>query len=120
MSLLLLFGGAQVGNAAPVVEAGLGPRLETTGVQFTLDATVTDDGLPSGTVTLLWTQESGPGVATFVDDTVEDAQVTINLAGTYVLRLTADDTALTGFDEITIIVSDPSVGGGESDSFFWR
>ncbi|MGE3957097.1 MAG: Ig-like domain-containing protein [Vicinamibacterales bacterium] len=67
---------------------------------------MTDDGLPQGaTVTQQWTQQSGPGTATFANATSASTGVTFSVAGTYVLRLTADDTALTAFDEVTITVN---------------
>jgi len=125
MSLLLLFGGAVIGNTAPVVDAGPATILGTTSVAYSLTGSVTDDGLPSGTLTSLWTKESGPGIITFVDDTDPTTDVTADTAGTYVLRLTGDDGALTAFDETTFIVADPPAAGGGSIfdqfwNFLWR
>jgi hypothetical protein len=93
-------------NSAPTVDAG----PDQTGISILevvqLDGTVSDDGYPSppAAVTLLWTKESGPGTATFSDATVVDPTVTFSLAGTYVLRLTADDSDLTAYDEMTVTV----------------
>lgn len=109
--LLLLFGGALAINSAPVVNAGSDFSV-LTGSPAGLTGSATDDGLPSGTLTSLWTQDSGPGTASFVDATDPTSNVSFDLPGTYVLRLTADDTLLTSFDTVTVTVSDPPTGGG--------
>jgi hypothetical protein len=69
-----------------------------------------DDELPEGpgSVDVVWSQQSGPGRASFVDATVVDATVTFPAAGTYELRLTADDGELTAMDEVTVVVIDPA------------
>ncbi len=79
-----------------------------------LDGTVTDDGLPDppGAVTITWSQVSGSGAVTFGDPSAVDTTATFSAPGTYVLRLTADDGALTASDEVTITVT--SVGGDET------
>ncbi len=92
-------------NSAPIVDAGTDATvgiLDTT----SLDATVTDDGLPNppAAVTTLWTQEDGPGTATFGNAGAIDTTVTFSVTGTYVLRLTADDDEFSNYDEVTIEV----------------
>lgn len=111
MLLLLLTGGA-VANLAPTVEAGA-TLIATTNVAVTLQGAVSDDGLPTGTLTSLWTVDSGPGIVTFVDATDPTTDATFDTAGSYVLRLTADDSALTSFDTVTVLVSDPAAGGSD-------
>ncbi|MEM7079810.1 MAG: S8 family serine peptidase, partial [Pseudomonadota bacterium] len=96
------------GNQAPVVDAGADAAV-TLPNAANLDATVSDDGLPNGTLTTQWTQISGPGSANFSDATAVDTTVTFSLSGTYVLRLTADDTALASSDDVEITVSDPPI-----------
>ena len=61
-----------------------------------MQGSVTDDGLPNppATVTDTWSQVSGPGTATFTDPSSPTTTVSFDSAGTYVLRLTADDSAL--------------------------
>lgn len=108
--LLLMFSGGVAGNTAPVVEAGA-TLITQVGVPVTLEGVVTDDGLPAATLTSLWTVDSGPGVTSFVDGTDPLTAVEFDTAGTYVLRLTGDDTALTAFDTVTVLVSDPPTGG---------
>ena len=97
-------GGGPPGNTVPVVNAG--PDLAITlPAAATLDGTVSDDGLPSGTVTQVWTVDSGPGTVTFAGATAVDTTATFSLAGTYVLRLTATDSALSAFDTVTVTVT---------------
>lgn len=108
MSLLLLFGGsaAAVGNTAPSVYAGADGNA-TTGTGYGLGGVVTDDGLPSASLTSTWSQVSGPAAAVFNNVNVPTTIVTFPATGTYVLRLTASDTALSSQDDVTILVSDP-------------
>lgn len=117
--LLLLFSGAEVGNLAPVVDAGAN-IFGTTNVAFTLAGSVSDDGLPSATLTSVWTQISGPGIVTFVDDTDPGTDATADTAGTYVLQLEGDDGALQTTDTVSVIISDPSVGGFLQDWVYWH
>lgn len=73
-------------------------------VAATLDGTVTDaDGHPPTTI---WTRVSGPGTVNFADAIAVDTTATFNQAGTYVLRLTADDGIDQSFDEVIITVSE--------------
>lgn len=120
--MLLLMGGGLAANTPPVVSAGSDFGVYV-GVPVGLGGSVTDDGLPSATLTSLWTQDSGPGTATFIDATSPTTNVSFDTVGSYVLRLTGDDGALTAFDTVTVTVSDPPSGGGGKDKwwyFLWR
>jgi hypothetical protein len=99
------------GNAAPIVNAGPDQAI-TPAASATLDGTVTDDGQPSpGTLTTTWSQISGqPGTVTFGDPGSVNTTASFSQAGTYVLRLTADDGALSSFDELTVTVTDAGSG----------
>ena len=66
-------------NAAPTVEAGAGSTITLPDDTVNLDATVSDDGLPSGTLDLLWDVFSGPGPVTFGDATAEDTTATFTI-----------------------------------------
>ena len=68
-----------------------------------LDGTVTDDGLPNppGATTPTWSKVSGPGTVTFGNPNAVDTTATFSAAGTYVLRLSVTDSALTATDEVT-------------------
>ena len=99
-------------NQAPVVDAGPDQQI-TLPSGVTLDATVTDDGLPDPphAVTTTWTKQSGPGTVNFGNASAVDTTATFSAAGTYVLRLTANDSALQSYNELTVIVN--AVGGYE-------
>jgi len=91
-------------NQAPVVNAGpdLVVYLPATA---TPNGTVTDDGLPPGsTLSIQWSKLSGPGTVTFSNATSASTTASFSEAGTYVLRLTANDTEFTTGDETTITV----------------
>ena len=97
--------GSAGGNLPPTAEAGPDQTIYLPS-DATLDGTVTDDGQPDppATVTTTWSKQSGPGTVTFGDASLVDTTATFSETGTYVLRLTADDSDLTAFDEVTIIV----------------
>src|SRR4051794_18240627 len=99
-------------NTAPVANAG--PDLTVTlPAAALLHGTVSDDGLPSppATTTAAWTLDSGPGAASFLNANAADTQATFSLAGTYVLRLTASDSALNSSDTTQVTVLPASSGG---------
>lgn len=95
------------GNAAPIVNAGSDQSIRLP-ASASLDGTVTDDGQPSppGAVTTTWSMTSGPGTVTFGDATAADTTADFSQAGTYVLRLTANDGALSAFDELRVTVTE--------------
>ncbi len=97
-------------NEAPVVDAGADQAVSLA-VGADLDGSATDDGLPDppAALTYLWTKVSGPGTVTFTDDTDPTTHVDFDALGDYVLRLTADDSELTGQDDVTITVTETAV-----------
>ena len=96
---------AQV-NTAPVANAGPDQTI-TLPSAANLSGSATDDGLPNppGTVTTTWTKVSGPGTVTFGNAGARATTATFSAAGSYVLRLTASDSVLTGSDDIAITVN---------------
>ena len=96
-------------NDAPSVNAGPDQTI-TLPANASLDGTVTDDGLPNppGAVSTTWTKVSGPGTVTFADATAIDTSASFSAAGSYTLRLTANDSALTGSDDIIVTVNAPN------------
>ena len=97
------------GNNAPVVNAG-----PDQSVQFpdaaSLNGSVTDDGKPiPPDLTSQWTKVSGPGTVVFGDATSPVTTATFSDPGTYVLRLTGNDSQLSTQDDVTV-VSNPSGG----------
>ncbi len=97
------------GNQPPIVDAGPDQAITLPTSTVTLDGTVTDDGLPDppALVTTTWSQVSGPASVTFGDETAVDTAATFSASGTYVLRLTADDGALSAFDDVSVAVNEP-------------
>ena len=82
-------------NQAPSVNAGTDQQI-TLPASANLDGTVSDDGNPNppGQLTVTWTKQSGPGTVTFGNANAVDTTASFSVAGTYVLRLTANDSAL--------------------------
>lgn len=91
-------------NQPPVVNAGPDGAV-TLPAALTLNGSATDDNLPGGPVTFTWSQTSGPGVVTFGSAASAATSATFSLPGTYVLRLTASDGALSAADTLTAIVT---------------
>ncbi|HEY2169844.1 MAG TPA: Ig-like domain repeat protein, partial [Candidatus Angelobacter sp.] len=81
-------------NLPPVVSAGTNQTVPFPNT-FPLQGSVTDDGKPvGGQLTSTWTQVSGPVPAIFADPSNPHTTVTLNAEGTYVLKLTGDDSQL--------------------------
>ncbi len=99
-------------NTAPQVNAGPDQTI-TLPSSANLDGTVTDDGLPNppGAVTVTWSKTSGPGTVTFGNANDVDTTASFSTSGTYVLRLTASDSALSAYDEVTITVNPAPLPG---------
>nr|ART36397.1 C664 [uncultured bacterium] len=92
-------------NAAPIVNAGPNQTI-TLPNTASLNGTVADDGFPAGsTVNTFWSQLSGPGQVTFNEINNPVTRAIFSMPGTYVLRLSANDTHRIGTDDIQIIVN---------------
>jgi VWFA-related protein len=98
-------GGGGAANQAPTVDAG-SPQAVTLPTAALLDGTADDDGLPNppGALTTTWSKVSGPGTVVFSPNAVNKT-ASFYVAGTYVLRLTADDGQLQVSDDVEITVS---------------
>lgn len=94
-------------NTAPTVSAGA-DRTVLRGAALILAGAVADDGLPTGSaLTVAWTRVSGPGAAAFAAAGSVASRVNFDTAGTYVLRLTASDAALSAADDLLVTVTEP-------------
>jgi pectate lyase len=101
-------------NASPTVTAGP-DRAVTLPESASVDGAVSDDGLPAGSsVTQSWTLVSGPGSVTFGSPDAPDTTATFSEPGSYVLRLTATDGALSASDDVTVSVADAVAPGTTS------
>jgi hypothetical protein len=78
-----------------------------------LSGSVNDDGLPNppASFTTTWSQFGGPGTVTFDNINSLNTTASFSVAGTYVLRLTANDSALSASDDVIVTVN-PSQAGG--------
>jgi fibro-slime domain-containing protein/RHS repeat-associated protein len=92
------------GNQPPTVSAGTSQQIQIEN-SATLNGTATDDGLPAGsTLVVTWSVVSGPGQVSFANKNQAQTSATFSAAGTYLLRLTAFDTEVTRFSDVTITV----------------
>lgn len=75
-----------------------------------LTGTATDDGRPlPATLTTAWSKLSGPGAVTFADASLLETNATFSAAGSYALRLIADDGQVKTFDDVTVTTAAPVV-----------
>jgi hypothetical protein len=91
-----------VAFVVPTVDAGSDQALDwPTATSVELSGAVSDDGLPAA-LTHTWSKHSGPGTVTFADANALDTTATFSTPGSYVLRLTASDSATTSYDECSV------------------
>ncbi|MEM7106862.1 MAG: gliding motility-associated C-terminal domain-containing protein [Bacteroidota bacterium] len=90
-------------NVPPAVTAGSDISITLPTNAATVSATVSDS---DGTITsLLWTQTSGPNMASILNPTQISSDITGLAEGTYIFILTAtDDDGATGTDNISVVV----------------
>ena len=119
-------GGSSPQNQPPTVNAG-SDQTVTWPSAASLSGTASDDGLPDppATLTSTWSKVSGPGTVTFADPSSPATSATFSVPGTYVLRLTADDSALQASDDVTVTASSspqnqpPTVNAGSDQTVTW-
>lgn len=100
-------------NQPPVVSAGPNQTIILPTNSLTLNGLATDDGKPSGVLLVSWSEVSGPAPVTFSNPNQAVTQATFTFTGTYVLRLTANDTQLTSTSDVTVTVNGAVVGNIE-------
>ena len=92
-------------NQPPHVSAGSNQTI-TLPATVNLSGTVTDDGQPQGSsVSIVWSKLSGPGVVAFVNPDSAATAASFSAAGTYLLRLTADDSEYSASGDVAITVN---------------
>ncbi|MDO6461703.1 malectin domain-containing carbohydrate-binding protein [Granulosicoccaceae sp. 1_MG-2023] len=96
--------GDTVQNRAPSVSAGA-DKVIVLGESLTLQGAVSDDGLPSGQLSYLWSRISGPGTVTFSETGDLAPGLSFSAAGSYTLQLRAGDGELFGEDTVNVTVS---------------
>ncbi len=91
-------------NQPPSVAVGP-PQTITFPSGTVVAGTATDDGLPSGSVlTVSWSKASGPGTVAFGTPGSLSTTANFSAPGTYVLRLSATDGALTSTADMVVTV----------------
>jgi N-acetylneuraminic acid mutarotase len=100
-------------NQPPVVNAGPDTAITLPTNSVALTGSASDDGNPNppGALTYAWSTVSGPGSVTFSAPNALSTNATFSTAGSYTLRLTVSDSALTTTDDVVVTVN-PSSGGG--------
>lgn len=97
-------------NEPPFAYAGPNQLVILPNAVHLFQATVTDDGVPAaGTLTVHWAKLMGPGDVTFADASHPNTIVTFSAPGNYILRLTADDGALTSHSDVTFVVKNEAM-----------
>jgi hypothetical protein len=97
--------GSGSGNLPPNVNAGSDKTVTLPASASLSDASANDPDSAPGTFTTTWSPVSGPGTVTFGDESAVNTTASFSNAGTYVLKLTANDGLDTTEDTVTITVN---------------
>lgn len=97
-------------NLGATVSAGIDQSIVLPAAA-TLAGTSSDDALPNppGVHSVAWTKVSGPGTVNFGNPAQPNTSASFSAAGTYTLRLIADDTSVKTFDDVSITAIYPIV-----------
>lgn len=91
-------------NQQPVAEAGAAQTILLPDAA-NLEGRVSDDVPAEGeALSITWSKVSGPSSVVFSNDSVRNTTATFGQKGTYVLRLTANDSHFADSDDVTITV----------------
>lgn len=106
----------EVGNTAPIVNAGSDKMLTLPNATTTLSGSVSDDGLPNppAAVTAAWSVVSKPAnsTVTFGNTSAATTSASFSHAGAYTLRLTGSDSSLSASDTVNITVNPQVTANG--------
>jgi hypothetical protein len=91
-------------NTPPTVNAG-SDLVVTLPAIASLSGTASDDGIPSGILNPTWSKVSGPGTVSFGSPNSLSTMATFSTNGTYVLRLTVSDGALSSHDDVQVVAN---------------
>ncbi|MGE3507817.1 MAG: PA14 domain-containing protein, partial [Vicinamibacterales bacterium] len=108
-----------VPNAAPTATAGADQTI-TLPAGATLNGSATDDGLPNppAALTYAWSMVSGPGTVTFGTPGAATTTASFSAAGSYTLRLTVSDSALSATDDVVVTVNAAATGTGLTGQYY--
>ena len=97
-------------NQPPVVNPGPDQTIVFPNQYITFNGTAMDDGLPVGsTLTVAWSEFSGPNPVTFSTPNAATTTVTFPGPGTYILQLSASDGQFTTTKAVNAFVLGPPV-----------
>jgi hypothetical protein len=116
--MVLIGGSAPAANGAPVVNAGADQAIAL-GQNAPLAGTASDDGQP-GALSVAWSRLSGPGTVSFASANALNTTAGFSAAGVYVLRLTANDGALSSSDDLTVTVNAATGAGAGLDGAYYN
>jgi|GEM_PF-3375917 hypothetical protein len=93
-------------NESPIVSAGTDQDVNFPDTVI-LNGSATDDGLPEppGSLSILWSEVTGPGDVTFDNINIASTNATFSAAGVYTLRLTASDGEIVVSDDVIITIN---------------
>jgi len=92
-------------EGATMAPAGISQVTSVTSISVPLNGIVSETPLPAGTtLTSIWSQVQGPGIATFSSPNTPVTTVSFSAPGTYVLRLTGSDSLLTATSDVTVSI----------------
>jgi len=97
-------GSSTPSNSAPSVNGGP-DKYVVLSQSVSLNGTVSDDGRPSGKLTIRWREVSGPGTVTFGSVSSASTTARFSAKGTYLLELSATDGELTRTDLVGVKVT---------------
>jgi CubicO group peptidase (beta-lactamase class C family) len=101
-------------NVAPTADAGSDQLIYWPANSVQLYGNAQDDGLPSGTLTYLWSASNGPAAVTFQNATALQTGATFAAPGTYLLSLQVSDGAATTADTVEVrVVSQQTIASLE-------
>jgi hypothetical protein len=106
--------GTPVLNVPPCVEAGPDLVADIAAPPL-LSGRASDDGVPAGTLTTIWSPVSGPGTVLFDNIFSLSATPSFSAPGVHQLRLEADDGALTSTSDVFVLVQGSAGADGDGD-----
>jgi hypothetical protein len=106
-------------NTLPQVSAGFDETatLPDDSLETTVDLNGTASDADGQSLASTWTVESGPAAVSFGNASSVETTATFTQAGTYVLRLTADDGYDQSFDEVEIVILEDTDSDGMPDAW---
>lgn len=104
----------QPANEPPTIRIASESQVEL-GESLDLEAIVSDDGNPTGNLTVAWSKVTGPGTVSFGNAHAMRTYATFSATGSFVIRATVSDGELSAEAAISVAVTEPPVGGDDPE-----